>query len=75
MKHDVESKLEELKLFVKDNEAIFKKYEKLKSDIDQLLFKKYCLKEYKTECDASFCIFFNTSECKYPREINKIKDL
>lgn len=44
--------------------------EKIKGE----LFTKYCLKDYKEECEPAYCIFRINKECKFIEEWSKIED-
>lgn len=61
--------------FKRENINILNEWKKLKSDAEKSLFNKYCLKDYKDECEPIYCTFYKTNECHYPaavRELEKI---
>lgn len=52
-----------------------KKYSEYLEQIKGELFTKYCLKDYKEECEPAYCIFRINKECKFIEEWSKIEDV
>ena len=51
-----------------------KKFSEYLEKVQVELFNKYCLKDYKEDCEPAYCIFRITKECKFIEEWSKIKD-
>jgi hypothetical protein len=54
-------------------EADFSNEQRFK-ELENLLFKEFCLKQYLVECEPFYCTFRITSSCKYIEMLKEIKE-
>lgn len=62
----------DLDKFRKEHEDIISEWNDIRKSAEQSLLEKYCIKEYKNECDPAYCNFLITKECQYPTALTEL---